>query len=219
MDEFCLQLATSVQRVLECTGWNWFRRLFLSEEFAKSPAFGVVIGVVLLILKDRYESWRMRRNLLRALKTEVATSKDAVADALNGFPKEEELDAVLEGVKDQTLTFKQLNALPAGWALLAPTLPFVDLILKLRPDEAEAAVLYVDAWSRFVEFEKRVATQFNRLVDLTPKLKDPLHQIQLAEVAGQMQDSFRCMMSAAQHIQEQRDELEKLVSKRLTRWW
>lgn len=219
MDEFCLQLATSLQRVFECTCLSWVHRLFLSEEFTKSPAFGVMMGVALLILKDRYESWRMRRNLLRALQTEVRTSKGAVAHALNGFPNDEQLDVVLQGVKEQTLTFEQLNALPAGWALFAPTLPFVDLILKLKPDEAEAAVCYVDAWARFVEFEKKASAQFNRLVDLTPKLKDAPHQIQLAEVAGQMCDSFREMRDAANHIQEQRTDLEKIVSKRLARWW
>lgn len=218
MDEFCTLVMTNTQQAFGAC-WGWFVRCFFTEEFTKTPAFGVIIGAILLVLKDVYERRANRRNLLRALRTEVATSQEAVADVLEGLPKDEELDLVSQGVKEQTLTFEQLNALPAGWALLAPTLPFVDLILKLRPDEAAAAVCYVDAWARFVEFEKKAATQFNRLVDLTPKLTETTHKIQLSEVAGQVCDSFRSMRDAAQHIQKQRHELEKLVRKRLARWW
>lgn len=188
-----------------------------TDTFAKSPAAGIVVGVILLMLKDGFERHRVRRTLLRALNTEARTTWKIIADLLEQFPKREEADAIVDAVTNGTLTFEILDGLPAGFALFVPAFPLSDTITKLKPKEAEAAIHYFDAWTRLAEFERRVVTTYTKLIDLAPEANKEDRKMQVREVAVQVRGNLRQLLAAVRDLSTARRDLERVTATGL-RW-
>jgi len=196
--------------------WGWLRDVLLTSEFAKSPVAGVLVGIALLLIKDFYDRHRARRTMLWALHTECRTTWGALDDLARKFPKKAEADAIVDAVKGGTLDFETIDALPGGWALFVPTLPIADALSKLKPKEAEAAIEYVDGWTRVIDFERRVTTLYGKLVDLTPSVRKPEHGTQVREVACQLRGSWNQLRIAAENLATARLKLEDVTARALS---
>jgi hypothetical protein len=196
--------------------WGWLRDLLLTSEFAKSPVAGVLVGLALLLIKDFYDRLRARRTLLRALHTECRTTWAVLDDLARKFPKKAEADAIVDAVKYDTLDFDAINGLPSGWALFVPTLPIADVLTKLKPKEAEAAIAYFDGWTRVTDFERRMTTLYGKLVDLTPNVGERAHATQLREIACQLRGSWNQLRIAAEDLAKARLTLEDVIERSLS---
>lgn len=184
-----------------------FRVLF-SGEFAKSPAAGILVGVVVLVAKDFYERWRVRRALRRALNTEARCTWGFVKSMLGDFPSKDEVDAVVAGVTNGDLTFEVLNQLPSGFLFLKPSFQLGDIISKLKPKEAEAAVVYFDVWDRLVARTENFSATFSKLLELTSSMNDPRRRIELLETADRLSGNLRLILLATRDLGGARHNLE-----------
>ena len=196
--------------------WGGLRDFLLTSEFARSPAAGVIVGVVLLVIKDVYDRHRARRTLLTALHTECRTTWETLDDLAKRFPHRAEADAILRAIEGKTLNFETLDALPGGWALYVPNLPINDVLTKLKPEEAEAAIKYFDSWTRVADFERRVTTLYAKLVDLTPNAQKDDNLMQLREVACQLRGSWNQLRIAAEDLTTARRTLEDVMARALS---
>ncbi|OQX67446.1 MAG: hypothetical protein B6A08_15455 [Sorangiineae bacterium NIC37A_2] len=204
MIELCF--AVLFREAMDCL--NELSRVVFTSEFGKSPAAGIVVGFVLLILKDLYERRRARTTLKAALCTEAKTTWRVVETLMRGFPTRFETQAVVEAVETKSLTFEVINKLPSGFLFLKPNFPLGDVIAKLRPHEAEAAILYFDVWDRLANREARYSATFHELLKLTPHQQDANYAVQLKEIADELQGGLYLMLIAARDLASARHRLE-----------
>lgn len=184
----------------------------LSSEVGKTPAAGVVVGVLLFLMKDWWDSNRAENRLRSALHTEVRTTWGVVKHLMQSFPTNAQVEAVVEGIRRRTLVFETVNELPNGFLFTAPTVPLGELVLRLPRDEAEATVKYFDVWARLVERERRYVSSFGKLLDLSPHILEDRYQLHLLEIADQVQGNLRSILTSARELGQARLELEALIS-------
>ncbi len=189
---------------------------FLASDFWKGPAGGIIIAVVCLLIKDSFERWRTRQKLLSALKTEAETARVSIEDLLSRFPKIKSADDIVKSVEILDLRFEVLDELPGGWCLFAPSFAFGDLITRLNPKEARAAIEYLDAWARVIEFERRYSSYYTKLVDATPQVKKDEYRTQLRELSIQVRGSLRQLLLAATDLAVARKVVEDITTKGLS---
>ncbi len=134
------------------------------------------------------------------LKAEAITSTTAIKDCLERLPKQEEATAIVEGVKAKNLSFEVLDALPSGWVLFPPNLPLNTLEDELTEEEFKGVISYADAWHRVLRFERHYAAYYDKLVDLTSKLKDPNYDLCILETAVQVRGSLRQLVIAVRDL-------------------
>lgn len=190
--------------------------LFMSSDFARSPAGGIIVGLILLVVKGQYDRHSERKKLLWALNADARTCWAAMDHMARHFPSRSEADAIVEEVTAGSLTFETIDRLPAGWALFVSTFSHSDVLTKLRPKETLVAISYLDAWSRVIEFEKRISSLYQKLLDLTPHLQSNAHRIQLLEIASQLRGCWSSLRVAGQQLQTARAELENMTAHALS---
>ncbi len=78
----------------------------LSGELGKSPAAGVVVGVMLFLMKDWWDGRTAKNRLRNALHIETRMTWGVISNLHQTFPTKAQVDAVVEAVRKRSLTFE-----------------------------------------------------------------------------------------------------------------
>jgi hypothetical protein len=185
--------------------------------FWTSPAGAILIGIAAYLVKDWHSKHSARILLLKALKTECESAGRAINDVLPHVEGDiAKTEKIKEALAAGSLDAEVLDDPFSGYCLFSPSLPLVDIVTRLKSKEAQAALEYIDAWSRVTELEKRYAASYLKLVDLTPHLGDKTHSMQLSEVAVMVSGNVKQLHRALLCLERTRKALLKLTIQRLS---